>query len=776
MKKRALFIAFSLSALMTTAMPGKNNPKDTPREMDKFVTELMKKMTVEEKIGQLNLPVTGEITTGQAQSSDVAKKIEQGLVGGLFNLKGVDKIRDVQKLAVEKSRLGIPLLFGMDVVHGYETIFPIPLGLSCSWDMAAIEQSARIAATEASADGISWTFSPMVDISRDPRWGRVSEGNGEDPFLGGAIARAMVLGYQGADLDNQLKHNNEIMACVKHFALYGAGEAGRDYNTVDMSRNRMFNEYLYPYQAAVDAGVGSVMASFNEIDGVPATANKWLMTDVLRKQWGFNGFVVTDFTGIAEMVAHGIGDLQTVSARALNAGVDMDMVSAGFVGTVKKSIDEGKISMETLDTACRRILEAKYKLGLFDNPYKYCDLKRPAREIFTKEHREAARRIAGESFVLLKNGSIHPGSAEPLLPLKKEGTVAVIGPLANTRSNMPGTWSVAARLNDYPSVYEGLKEMMAGKVNITYAKGSNLISDAAYEERATMFGRSLNRDNRTDKEMLDEALKVAAGADVIVAALGESSEMTGESSSRTDLNIPDVQRTLLEALLKTGKPVVLTLFTGRPLTLVWEQENVPAILNVWFGGSEAAYAIGDVLFGDVNPSGKLTMTFPKNVGQIPLFYNHKNTGRPLAEGKWFEKFRSNYLDVDNEPLYPFGYGLSYTTFRYSDITLDKTVMGQDGSVTATVSVTNTGKRDGAEVVQLYIRDLVGSITRPVKELKGFEKVFIKAGESKTISFKITPELLRFYDYDLNHVAEPGDFDIMIGGSSQAVKTARLTLK
>ena len=776
MKKRALFIAFSLSALMTTAMPGKNNPKDTPREMDKFVTELMKKMTVEEKIGQLNLPVTGEITTGQAQSSDVAKKIEQGLVGGLFNLKGVDKIRDVQKLAVEKSRLGIPLLFGMDVVHGYETIFPIPLGLSCSWDMAAIEQSARIAATEASADGISWTFSPMVDISRDPRWGRVSEGNGEDPFLGGAIARAMVLGYQGADLGNQLKHNNEIMACVKHFALYGAGEAGRDYNTVDMSRNRMFNEYLYPYQAAVDAGVGSVMASFNEIDGVPATANKWLMTDVLRKQWGFNGFVVTDFTGIAEMVAHGIGDLQTVSARALNAGVDMDMVSAGFVGTIKKSIDEGKISMETLDTACRRILEAKYKLGLFDNPYKYCDLKRPAREIFTKEHREAARRIAGESFVLLKNGSIHPGSAEPLLPLKKEGTVAVIGPLANTRSNMPGTWSVAARLNDYPSVYEGLKEMMAGKVNITYAKGSNLISDAAYEERATMFGRSLNRDNRTDKEMLDEALKVAAGADVIVAALGESSEMTGESSSRTDLNIPDVQRTLLEALLKTGKPVVLTLFTGRPLTLVWEQENVPAILNVWFGGSEAAYAIGDVLFGDVNPSGKLTMTFPKNVGQIPLFYNHKNTGRPLAEGKWFEKFRSNYLDVDNEPLYPFGYGLSYTTFRYSDITLDKTVMGQDGSVTATVSVTNTGKRDGAEVVQLYIRDLVGSITRPVKELKGFEKVFIKAGESKTISFKITPELLRFYDYDLNHVAEPGDFNIMIGGSSQAVKTARLTLK
>ena len=747
----------------------------SPQDMDRFIDALMKKMTVEEKIGQLNLPVTGEITTGQAKSSDVAKKIEQGLVGGLFNLKGVAKIRDVQKLAVENSRLGIPLLFGMDVIHGYESIFPIPLGLSCTWDMKAIQKSARIAAVEASADGISWTFSPMVDISRDPRWGRVSEGNGEDPFLGGAIAKAMVLGYQGDKLNDQLKRNDEIMACVKHFALYGAGEAGRDYNTVDMSRNRMFNEYLYPYQAAVDAGVGSVMASFNEVDGVPATANKWLMTDVLRKQWGFNGFVVTDFTGIAEMVAHGIGDLQTVSARALNAGVDMDMVSEGFVGTLKKSLTEGKITMKTLDTDCRRILEAKYKLGLFDDPYKYCDLSRPARDIFTKEHRDAARKIASESFVLLKNEPAKTGQA-PLLPLQKKGTVAVIGPLANTRSNMPGTWSVAARLNDYPSLYEGLKEMMAGKVNITYAKGSNLIGDAAYEERATMFGRSLNRDNRTDKELLEEALKVAADADIIVAALGESSEMSGESSSRTDLNIPDVQHTLLEALLKTGKPVVLTLFTGRPLTLTWEQENVPAILNVWFGGSEAAYAIGDVLFGDVNPSGKLTMTFPKNVGQIPLFYNHKNTGRPLQEGKWFEKFRSSYLDVDNEPLYPFGYGLSYTTFQYSDIALSASAMGQDGSITAAVTVTNTGKRDGAEVVQLYIRDLVGSITRPVKELKGFEKIFLKAGESKTVTFKITPELLRFYDYDLKQVAEPGDFDVMIGGDSRNVRSARLTLK
>ena len=571
MKKRILFIAFSLSTLMAIAMPGKNSLKSTPQEMDKFVTELMKKMTIEEKIGQLNLPVTGEITTGQARNSGVARQIEQGLVGGVLNLKGVDKIREVQKLAVENSRLGIPLLFGMDVVHGYETIFPIPLGLSCSWNLAAIQESARIAAVEASADGICWTFSPMVDISRDPRWGRVSEGNGEDPFLGGAIARAMVLGYQGANNEQQLQRDDEIMACVKHFALYGAGEAGRDYNTVDMSRNRMFNEYLYPYQAAVEAGVSSVMASFNEVDGIPATANHWLMTDVLRRQWNFNGFVVTDFTGISEMVAHGIGDLQTVSARALNAGVDMDMVSEGFIGTLKQSLVQGKISMETLNTACRRILEAKYKLGLFDNPYKYCDLKRPTRDIFTKAHRKAARRIAAESFVLLKNEPFNKidkngtttHSLSPLLPLKKEGTVAVIGPLGNTRSNMPGTWSVAARLNDYPSLYEGLKEMLAGKVNVIHAKGSNLINDAAYEERATMFGRSLNRDQRTNQEMLDEALKVANNADVIVAALGESSEMSGESSCRTNLNLPDVQRTLLEALLKTGKPVILTLFTGR---------------------------------------------------------------------------------------------------------------------------------------------------------------------------------------------------------------------
>lgn len=783
MKKRTSIILTGLLLLATSGLQAQKSPQD----MNRFIDALMKKMTVEEKIGQLNLPVTGDITTGQAKSSNIADKIQKGQVGGLFNLKGVEKIRDVQKLAVENSRLGIPLLFGMDVIHGYETIFPIPLGLSCTWDMAAIEESARIAAVEASADGISWTFSPMVDISKDPRWGRVSEGNGEDPFLGALIAQAMVRGYQGKNL----MHNDEIMACVKHFALYGAGEGGRDYNTVDMSRQRMMNEYMLPFQAAVDAGVGSVMASFNEVDGVPATANKWLMTDLLRNQWGFNGFVVTDYTGISEMIDHGIGDLPTVAARAINAGVDMDMVSDGFVGTLAKSIQQGTVSMMTLNTACRRILEAKYKLGLFDNPYKYCDVHRPARDIFTAAHRAAARRIASESFVLLKNDN-------QTLPLQAKGTIAVIGPLADTRSNMPGTWSVAAVLDRTPSLIEGLRDMVGrmnemplnqpgepwyiptmesgANINLLYAKGSNLISDAAYEERATMFGRSLNRDNRTDAQLLQEALATAAKADVIVAALGESSEMSGESSSRTDLHIPDVQQTLLKALVATGKPVVLVLFTGRPLVLNWEQANVPAILNVWFGGSEAAYAIGDVLFGRVNPSGKLTMTFPQNVGQIPLYYAHKNTGRPLQEGKWFEKFRSNYLDVSNEPLYPFGFGLSYTTFQYTGVTVSQPTLSMQGTLTASVNVTNTGQWPGFEVVQLYIRDKVGSTTRPVKELKGFQRVYLKPGQTRTVQFTIAPEMLKFYNYDLKFVAEPGDFDVMIGPNSRDVQSAQFTLK
>ncbi len=762
MKKLLLSVLLGCAALFMNAQ---SQSKDL--KMDRFIGDLMSKMTIDEKIGQLNLPGSGDIVTGQAKNSDIAGKIKRGQVGGLFNIKGVEKIRDVQRVAVEESRLGIPLIFGMDVIHGYETVFPIPLGLSCSWDMEAIEKSARIAAIEASADGICWTFSPMVDISRDPRWGRISEGNGEDPYLGGQIAKAMVRGYQGVG-DKTFAANNQIMSCVKHYALYGAIEAGRDYNTVDMSHQRMYNEYFYPYKAAVEAGVGSVMASFNEVDGVPATGNRWLLTEVLRNQWGFKGFVVTDFTGINEMVDHGIGNLQTVSARALNAGVDMDMVGEGLLNTLKKSLDEGKITEAEINTACRRMLEAKYKLGLFSDPYKYCDVSRTKIDIYTPEHRAVARKIAGESFVLLKN-------TDNMLPLKKQGTIAVVGPLGNTKENMPGTWSVAVDFKKATTVVDGLKSVLGNKANVVYAKGSNLTTDPDLEDRATMFDRSLKRDGRTEEELRNEALQVAKDADVIVAALGESSEYSGESSSRSQIGIPDVQQRLLKELLKTGKPVVFVLFTGRPLTLTWENENVPAILNVWFGGTEAGYAIGDVLFGDVNPSGKLTTTFPQNEGQIPLYYNHKNTGRPLAEGKTFEKFRSNYLDVTNHPVYPFGYGLSYTTFSYSDVTLSSTNINASGELTANVTVTNTGKYDGSETVQLYIRDIVGSVTRPVKELKGFEKVFLKAGESKNVSFKITPELLKFYNYNLEYVFEPGDFDVMIGGNSRDVKSARFTL-
>ncbi|MDV3665911.1 beta-glucosidase BglX [Elizabethkingia anophelis] len=730
-----------------------------------FVDKLIAKMTLDEKIGQLNLPSSGDFTTGQAQSSDIGKKIEQGLVGGLFNIKGVGKIRDVQKVAVEKSRLKIPMIFGMDVIHGYETTFPIPLGLSASWDMDLIQRSAQIAAQEASADGINWTFSPMVDVSREPRWGRVSEGSGEDPYLGSQIAKAMVYGYQGKDLS--LK--NTILACVKHFALYGAPEGGRDYNTVDMSHIRMFNEYFPPYKAAVDAGVGSVMASFNEVDGIPATGNKWLMDDVLRKQWGFNGFIVTDYTGINEMIQHGMGDLQQVSALAMNAGIDMDMVGEGFLTTLKKSISEGKVTEQQITTAARRILEAKYDLGLFDDPYRYTDEKRSKAEVFNKANREEARNIAAQSMVLLKND-------KQILPLKTSGTVAVIGPLANNNENMTGTWSVASRTKDAVSIMTGLKETIKG-VNFIYAKGSNVFYDAKMEEKATMFGKVSNRDSRSKEALLKEAVETAKKADVVVLAIGETAELSGESSSRTNIEIPKAQKDLLTELKKTGKPIVMVLFTGRPLVLNDENKQADAIVNAWFAGSEAGYAIADVLYGKVNPSGKLPMTFPRSVGQVPIYYNAKNTGRPLSDDKSdkceFEKFRSNYIDECNTPLFPFGFGLSYTSFGYSDVELSKTQLSGNDQLTASITLTNNGKYDGNEVVQLYIRDMVGSVTRPVKELKGFQKVFLKAGESKKVSFTITPEDMKFYNSELKYDWEAGEFDIMIGTNSHDVKHAKI---
>ena len=755
MNKTRLPILLGLLVALAARVPAED------KKMAAFVSHLMGRMTLEEKIGQLNLPGSGDIVTGQAGNSDIAGKIKKGQVGGLFNIKGVAKIRAVQKVAVENSRLKIPLIFGMDVIHGYETVFPIPLGLSCSWDPAAVEKSARLAAHEASADGICWTFSPMVDICRDPRWGRIAEGNGEDPFLSCQLTRAMVTGYQG-----DLSRNDQILACVKHFALYGGAEAGRDYNTVDMSRVRMFNEYLPPYKAAVDAGVGSVMASFNEVDGIPATGNRFLLTDVLRRRWGFGGMVVTDYTGINEMMSHGMGDLPAVSALALKAGVDMDMVGEGFLTTLRASLQQGKVTQAQIDNACRHVLEAKYKLGLFQNPYKFCDEQRAAHQLFTAESRQAARSIAADCFVLLKNQG-------PVLPLARGRKLAVVGPLGDNRLNMPGTWAVAVDASKSVSLLEGLKAVAGEGTTIVYAKGSNLEADAVLEERESAFSKTLNRDPRPAAELIQEALTVSRDADVIVAALGESAEMTGESSSRSSIEIPQVQRELLQALLKTGKPVVLVLFTGRPLALKTEHESVPAILNVWFGGTESGLAIADVLYGQVNPSGKLTTTWPQSIGQVPLYYNHKNTGRPERPGVPFEKFRSNYLDISNEPLYPFGYGLSYSDFSYSEVRLDKTRARGNETVTASVTVSNRGRVDGKEVVQLYLRSMTGSITRPVKELKGFKKVLVKAGESTTVSFAVTPEHLKFYNSELKYDWEPGELVVMIGGNSRDLKSAKL---
>lgn len=742
----AIFLIIQNVAVSQVSAPAPKDPK-----MDAFISNLMSKMTLDEKIGQLNLPSIGFDVTGPIVSQDVDKKIKNGMVGGVFNTFTPEAVRKLQDMAVKQTRLGIPLIFGFDVIHGHKTIFPISLALACTWDMGLVEKSARIAAQEATADGLCWTFSPMVDIARDPRWGRVAEGSGEDPYLGSLIGKAMVKGYQGDDLTK----NNTLMACVKHFALYGAAEAGRDYNTTDMSMVKMYNEYLPPYKAAVDAGSGSVMSSFNEINGIPATANKWLMTDLLRNQWGFTGMVVTDYTAINEMIEHGIGkDLKDVSALALNAGIDMDMVGEGLLLYTKELIQEGRVSEKTVDEACRRILEAKYKLGLFDDPYRYIQEDRPGKEILTAENRAAAKEIAEQSMVLLKND-------KQLLPLKAKGTIALIGPLADNRREMIGTWSAAGDWNKAVSVKEGILSQAGNSVKVLTAKGCNLLTDRAFLEQISGPGQV---DPRTDDEMIAEAVATAGKADVVVAVLGEPASMSGEAASRSELGLPGRQLELLKALVGTGKPVVLVLMNGRPLTIEWEAANVPAILEAWHAGTEAGNAVASVLFGACNPSGKLSMTFPRNVGQIPLYYNHKNTGRPFG-GNPNDKYKSRYLDVPNEPLFPFGYGLSYTTFAYSNLKLDKTNMSPSGSVQVSVTLTNTGKYDGAEVVQLYIRDRVGSITRPVKELKNFKKVFLKAGTSKVLTFTLTANDLAFYNQNLEFKAEPGTFDVFVGGSS-----------
>ena len=734
-------------------------------EMRQYVDNLLSKMTLEEKLGQLNLvPASDEIVTGGTVDTQVGQRIASGQLGGIFNLKGVDKIRALQDIAVKKSRLGIPLIVGMDVIHGYETIFPIPLALSCSWDMQAIEEMARISALEATADGINWFYSPMVDICVDARWGRIAEGGGEDPFLGSEIARAYVRGYQGplSTLNSQFSIHNG-MACVKHYALYGAVEAGRDYNTVDMSRLRMYNQYLPPYKAAAEAGAGSFMSSFNLVDGQHATANHWLLTEVLRDQWKFDGFVVTDYGSINEMGIWGFGDLKSNSAKALKAGTDMDMCANGFVGTLAASLQDGTISMADIDQACRRVLEAKWKLGLFDNPYRYLDSKRRAQDIYTAENRAASRRIATETFVLLKNAVPNGSTAgKALLPLSSNATIALIGPMANDRANIAGTWCVAYTPERYATIKEALERRLP-KGKLLYAQGCNLTHEEDLQ-RAAEFGKTIPRVNAAKAKA--EALAIAQKADIIVCAMGECADFSGESSSRATLEMPDAQRELLEELVKVGKPIVLLNFAGRPTVLTWEEQHVDAIMNVWFAGSEAGDAIADVLFGDAAPSGRLTVTMPQALGQVPLYYNHLNTGRPVEKGfNKYRKYASNYLEVRNEPLYPFGYGLTYTTFSYSNLQLSQNTMHADGSVEASIVVKNTGQREGDEVVQLYIHQQASSIARPVKELRGFQRIHLKAGEQRRVTFCIDREHLQYLSSLGEPVLESGRFDIMIGGNS-----------
>jgi len=753
-----LLALFSKSFSQTVAQKSVQQKK-----MDDFVSNLLSKMTLDEKIGQLNLVSVGFDVTGPIVSKNVDENIRRGNVGGVFNTYTPVAVRKLQELAVNHTRLKIPLIFGYDVIHGHKTIFPIPLALASSWDMGMIQKSASIAAAEASADGLDWVFSPMVDIARDPRWGRIAEGAGEDTWLGSQIAKAMIRGYQGDNYDT-----TKVMACVKHFALYGAAEAGRDYNTVDMSERRMYQDYLPPYKAAIDAGAGSIMSSFNEINGVPATANKWLMTDLLRQQWGFKGFVATDYTAIDELMAHGMGKKQSdVAKLALDAGIDMDMVSEAYLANLKQLVKDGKIQVAQIDVACRRILEAKYKLGLFTDPYRYCNDERARQTIMKPAFLDAAREAAKRSIVLLKNNN-------HVLPLKAGGSIALVGPLADDRKDMIGPWSGAGDGDKAVSVMDGIKKLVGDNVQINYARGANILNDTGMIARLDQPKGTLTIDTRSEADMINEAVNAAKKSDIIVAVVGESAGMTGEAASRSNLNIPGNQEDLLKALKATGKPMVIVLMNGRPLTLNWENDNADAILETWFAGTEAGNAIADVLFGAYNPSAKITITFPQNVGQIPIYYSHKNTGRPYA-GDFLDRYKSRYLDVSNDPLYPFGYGLSYTTFSYGDVKLSSSTIKPGELLHISTTVTNTGKYDGEEIVQLYTRQMVGTVTRPVEELKNFKKIFLKAGESQAVDFTITSADLRFYDINMKYTYEPGDFKAFIGTNSRDVKEADFKL-
>ena len=732
-----VIISFLLMGCTTATQTSTSDKK-----IDAKVDSVLKLMTLDEKIGQMVLYTSDWDVTGPTLKSDYIDDIRSGKCGNIFNAHTVEYVRKLQKIAVEESRLGIPLLFGYDVIHGHKTIFPISLGESASWDLQAIEKSARIAATEAAASGLNWTFAPMVDISVEPRWGRVSEGAGEDPFLGSQIAAARVRGFQG----NDFADTTTVLACVKHFAAYGAPLAGRDYNTVDMSQRVFLDVYLPPYKAAIDAGALSVMSSFNEFDGVPATGNKYLLTDILRNQLGFKGFVVSDYTSVNEMVHHGIvANEEEAALLAIKAGLDMDMQGEVYAKYLKGLLEKGLVDEKTIDQSVRRILKVKFKLGLFDDPYRYCNEAREKRTIYAPEHLEAAFDVAKRSMVLLKNDN-------NVLPLKKGEKIAVIGELAASKRDLLGSWKAAGDWNFMKSVLDELKEYN-GEKNVLYAEGCKKMGD--------------------DRTGFAQAIATARRVDKIVMVIGEDAEWTGEAASRSNINVPGVQTELLEQLKLLNKPLVVVLMNGRPLVLTKENKLADAILEAWFPGTMGGKAITYVLYGEYNPSGKLTMTFPQNLGQVPIFYYEKNTGRPIYLSN--DKYKSKYLDCPNDPLFPFGFGLSYTTFEYSDITLSTKELQQNGSIKATVTVTNTGKTDGEEVVQCYIRDMVGSVTRPVKELKGFEKIFLKAGQSKEVSFTITPDLLAFHRLDMTYGTEPGDFKLFIGGNSRDVKETSFKL-
>ena len=713
------------------------------KRIEQRIDSVLKLMTLEEKIGQMTQFSANSSITGPVMSDDFKPYLEKGLIGSIFNATSVEGIRRMQQIAVDSTRLGIPILFGLDVIHGYKTIFPIPLAEACSWDLALMQRTAEIAALEAASDGINWTFAPMVDIARDARWGRVMEGAGEDPYLGSRVAEARVIGFQGGAGGTALGELHTLLATGKHLAAYGAAESGRDYNTAELSEHTLRNVYLPPYKAALEAGVGTFMASFNEINGVPATANRWLLTDILRNEWGFKGFVVSDYTGINELIAHGVAeDEQHAAELAVNAGVDMDMTGSTYIRYLTQLVEEGSVSEKTIDNAARRILEMKFLLGLFDDPYRYLDEERAKQNTMTPEFMETARKAVASSVVLLKNDN-------QLLPITKEKalTLALVGPLMNDSINLNGEWAGLGDRNKSVPILKGLTEKYKeSPVKLIYAEGSAI--------------------TETTPEKIAEAVSAARRADVVIAAMGEDFNWSGEAAVRTDIRLPEAQRQLLKALKETGKPVVLINLSGRPLDLSWEDEQMDAILQAWFPGIQGGHGIADVIAGDYNPSARLVMSFPRNVGQIPIYYNQKNTGRPVDLTNESIDYKSSYLDTSITPLYPFGYGLSYTTFTIRDLRLDKSSMKAAGDkIVITTNVQNSGTMDGEMVVQLYIRDLVGSVTRPVKELKGFQKIPLKAGESKQLSFELRSEELAFYGIDGKKKTEPGSFRLWVAQSS-----------